>query len=105
MFGNLAEMAGLMKKAKDLQNNLKTIKAELAESEVTGESGSGRVQVVVSGDLRIKKLIISPDCAGDVEILEAQVTEAINNALDNAKLKTQEKMSDLTGGLNIPGLF
>ena len=56
MFGNLAEMAGLMKKAKDLQGNLKNIKAELAEAEFTGEAGSGRVKVIVSGDMRIKKL-------------------------------------------------
>jgi DNA-binding YbaB/EbfC family protein len=105
MFGNLAEMAGLMKKAKDLQSNLKTIKAELAEAEVTAESGSGKVQVVAGCDYRIKKIIISPDCTGDVEILEELVAVAVNNALDKIKLHTQSKMSDLTGGLNIPGLF
>lgn len=105
MFGNLAEMAGLMKKAKDLQNNLKNIRAELAEAEVTAESGSGKVQVVATCDNRIKKIIISPDCAGDVEILEDLVAAAVNNALDKVKLNTQSKMADLTGGLNIPGLF
>lgn len=105
MFGNLAEMAGLMKKAKDLQSNLKNIRAELAETEVTAESGSGKVQVVAACDNRIKKIIISPDCTGDVEILEDLVTLAVNNALDKVKLHTQSKMADLTGGLNIPGLF
>jgi DNA-binding YbaB/EbfC family protein len=94
-----------MKKAKDLQSNLKNIRAELAEAEVTAESGSGKVQVVATCDYRIKKIIISPDCTGDAEILEDLVTTAVNNALDKVKLNTQSKMADLTGGLNIPGLF
>ena len=105
MFGNLAEMAGLMKKAKDLQGNLKNIKAELAEAEFTGEAGSGRVKVIVSGDMRIKKLTVNPDCTRDVTTLENLIATAINNALDSARLHTQEKMTEITGGLNIPGLF
>lgn len=105
MFGNLAEMAGLMKKAKDLQSNLKSIKVELAEAEFTGESGSGRVKAIVSGDMKIKKLTINPDCTRDVTTLENLIATAINNALDSARLNTQAKMTELTGGLNIPGLF
>lgn len=105
MFGNLAEMAGLMKKAKELQGNLKNIKSELAGAEFTGEAGSGSVRVTVSGDMRVKQLTVAPECAKDIAALEILLTTAVNNALDNARLKTQEKVAEITGGLNIPGLF
>jgi DNA-binding YbaB/EbfC family protein len=105
MFGNLAEMAGLMKKAKDIQNNLKGMKDELANTEFCGTASGDKVQVVVAGDMRVKKVFIAPDAVEDVELLEDMVLVAVNNALDSAKQSAQQKMSEITGGINIPGLF
>ena len=105
MFGNLAQMAGLMKKAKEIQSNMPKIKAEIANAEYTASAGGGRVQVTVSGDLPVKKLVIAPELAGNVIMLHDMVLTAVNAALDNAKAGAQAKMNELTGGLDIPGLF
>ncbi|MCF6176263.1 MAG: YbaB/EbfC family nucleoid-associated protein [Victivallaceae bacterium] len=105
MFGNLGEMAKMMKQAKDIKNNLKSTQEELAVAEYTGRSSDGAIEVLVSGDMMIKKVVINPDCTGNVAILESLVTAAVNDALTNAKLAAQAKMKELTGGLDIPGLF
>ncbi|MFA7232240.1 MAG: YbaB/EbfC family nucleoid-associated protein [Victivallaceae bacterium] len=105
MFGNLAEMAGLMKKAKDIQKNMKGMKEELAQAEITGCSPCNKVKVVLSGDFIVKKLSIAPDCVSDVAALENLITAAVNNALETTKKDALEKITGLTGGINIPGLF
>ena len=105
MFGNLGELANLMKKAKDIQKNLKDMQGELASIECTGESGNGIVEAVVSGDLAIKRIFIKEEAMADREILEELIQTALNNALAGVKAKSQEKLSKLTGGINIPGLF
>ena len=105
MFGNLAQMAGLMKKAKEIQSNMPKIKAEIANAEYTASAGGGRVQVTVSGDLTAKKLVSAPERAGNVIMLHEMVLTAVNAALDSAKAGAQAKMNELTGGLDIPGLF
>lgn len=105
MFGNLAEMAGLLKKAKDIQSNLKTAKEELAQLEVGGVSPCAKVQVVVSCDMQVKSVSIAPDAATDVELLEELIVLAVNDALANAKKQVQDRMSAATGGIDLAGLL
>jgi DNA-binding YbaB/EbfC family protein len=105
MFGNLGEIAGLMKKAKDIQSNLKKTKDEMASAEYSGSSGGGMVEVLVSGDMNVKRVVINPQCVSDVDVLEDLVTAAMNDALNKAKLEAQAKMQEITGGIKIPGLF
>ncbi|OGV39356.1 MAG: nucleoid-associated protein, YbaB/EbfC family [Lentisphaerae bacterium GWF2_45_14] len=105
MFGNLGEIANLMKKAKDIQKNLKEMQGDLASIECTGESENGMVEVVVSGDLTVKRIFIKEAAMFDREVLEDTVQAAVNNALAGVKAKSQDKLSKLTGGINIPGLF
>ena len=53
MFGNLGEMAGLMKKFGEIQKNMKKMKEDLAAIEVAGKNAAGQVEVVVSGDFNV----------------------------------------------------
>lgn len=106
MFGNLGEMAGLMKKFGEIQKNMKKMKEDLAAIEVAGKNATGQVEVVVSGDFNVKKVYISPSLAEmkDAAILESAVFEAMNNALVQAKTESAKKLSEATGGINIPGI-
>ena len=90
MFGNLGEMAGLMKKFGEIQKNMKKMKEDLAAIEVAGKNATGQVEVVVSGDFNVKKVYISPALAEmkDAAILESAVFEAMNNALVQAKTES-----------------
>ncbi len=106
MFGNLAEMAKLMGKAKDIQANLKKFKEELPTMEFSASSANDQVRVTVSGDFRIKSVRISEDATRSPE-LEEQITVATNSAIAAAKAAAQAKMAEVTGGLglDLPGLF
>ena len=106
MFGNLGEMAGLMKKFGEIQKNMKKMKEELASIEVAGKNAAGQVEVVVSGDFNVKKVYIAPSLVEmkDASILESAVFEAMNNALMQAKTESAKKLSEATGGINIPGI-
>ncbi len=106
MFGNLGEMANMMKKAKDIKKNLKNVQAELATTEYTGQSSDGAVSVTVTGDMTVKRTMINDTAAMENQgVFEALLTAAVNDALTKAKIGAQAKMKELTGGLDIPGLF
>ena len=79
---------------------------DLAAIEVAGKNAAGQVDVVVSGDFNVKKVYISPSLAEmkDAAILESAVFEAMNNALVQAKMESAKKLSEATGGINIPGI-
>ncbi len=101
MFGNLGEMAGLMKKAKDMQKNMKVAQEEIANMEARAESGGGLVEAIVGGDMSLKKICIKSECLADKETLEDLVLAAVNNALNDMKAQSQEKLSKVTGGLDL----
>lgn len=106
MFGKLGDMAGMMKKAQEMQRNMAAAQEELAKTEVKGCSDCGKVEVTTTCDMTIRRVTIQQECfdTNDPEILENQILTAVNRAIAAAKVKTQEKMSELTGGLDIPGL-
>ena len=106
MFGKLGDMAGMMKKAKEMQKNMESTQEELAITEVNGSSANGEVDVTLTCDMSVKHINIKQECfeTKDREIMEDLVLSAINSAISAAKAETQAKMSELTGGLDIPGM-
>ena len=105
MFGNLGELATMMKKAKDIKANMEKIRGELAETEFEGSSGGELVSAVVTGDLRVRRIHIASGACDDPELLADLVQLAVNAALDNAKGTMQRKLNEATGGIDIPGMF
>ena len=107
MFGNLAEMAKLMGKARDIQANLKKFKEELPTMEFSASSPGDQVRVTVSGDFRVKSITVTEAATADRELLEDQILVATNAAIAAAKSAAQAKMAEITGGIGIdlPGLF
>ncbi|MBP5182987.1 MAG: YbaB/EbfC family nucleoid-associated protein [Lentisphaeria bacterium] len=106
MLGDLSGMAGLMKKFGELQKNMKQVREELPQIEVTGADSKETVEVRVSGDFALRSIRISPALAasGNAEALQNAVFEAVNQALAQAKAESAKKISEAAGGLPIPGL-
>ena len=102
MFGNLGKIAGLMKQAKEIQ---KQMKEELPKKEFTASAGGDKVIVVVSGDFRVKRITINRTAGNDPATLDHLTTDAVNAAMAMANNYTASKMSELTGEVDIPGLF
>ena len=101
---NKGQLAGLMKQAQAMQDNLKKAQEELAHVEVTGESGSGLVKVQMTCKHDVKRVSIDPSLlTDDKDMLEDLVAAAFNDAVRKAAETSEAKMSKLTAGLP-PGL-
>jgi len=99
------QLGNMMKQAQAMQENMKTAQSELANMEVTGQSGAGMVEVVMTCRHDVRKVTIDPALMqDDKEVLEDLVAAAMNDAVRKAEKASEEKMSGLTAGLNIPGL-
>jgi len=97
------QIAGLMKQAQAMQDNLRKAQEELGNIEVEGQSGAGLVKVVMTCKHETRRVTIDPSLlADDKDMLEDLVAAAFNDALRRAEEVSQEKMSKLTAGMPMP---
>jgi nucleoid-associated protein EbfC len=97
------QLAGLMKQAQAMQDNLKRAQDELALMEVEGQSGSGLVKVQMSCKHEVKRVSIDPSLlADDKDMLEDLVAAAFNDAVRKAAEVSEQKMGKLTAGMPLP---
>lgn len=98
-------LGDLMKQAQAMQANLRKAQEELAKVEVTGNAGGGLVSVVMTCRHDVKRVTVDPSLLkDDKEVLEDLIAAAMNDAVRKAEKTSQEKLSGLTAGLNIPGM-
>ncbi|MGI6093251.1 MAG: YbaB/EbfC family nucleoid-associated protein [Veillonellaceae bacterium] len=108
MFGNMGNMAGMMKKVQKLQADMAKMQEELKTRTIEVSAGGGAIKVVMNGEKQIKSLKIAPTAVDpeDVEMLEDLVAAAVNEAVKKVEDMMASEMSKLTGGLNLPpGMF
>jgi DNA-binding YbaB/EbfC family protein len=96
-------LGNLMKQAQQMQENLRKAQEELANTEVTGESGGGMVKVLMNGKHEVRRIDIDESLVGDDrEMLEDLVAAAVNDAVHRVEAMSSERMSGLTDGLGLP---
>jgi DNA-binding YbaB/EbfC family protein len=95
-------LGNLMKQAQAMQENMQKMQEEVAKMEVEGQAGGGMVKVVMTGRHDIKRVSIDDSVMDDKEMLEDLVAAAVNDAVRQVEKTSQEKMSGLTAGLNLP---
>jgi nucleoid-associated protein EbfC len=97
------QLAGLMKQAQAMQENMKRAQDELASIEVEGQSGAGLVKVTMTCKHDTKRVVIDPSLlADDKDMLEDLVAAAFNDAVRRAEEVSTEKMGKLTAGMPLP---
>ena len=101
------QLAGLMKQAQTMQENLKKAQEALSAVEVEGQSGAGLVKVLITCRNEVKRVSIDPSMMadGDKEMLEDLIVAALNDALRRAEQTASERMSSVTAGLPLPPGF
>ena len=96
-------LAGLMQQAQRMQEDMKRAQEEIAQLEVTGQSGGGLVSVRMSGRHEVRGVTIDRKLfADDPEMAEDLVAAAINDAVNKVNAESQAKMSGATAGMPIP---
>ena len=101
---NLGQM---MKQAQEMQDKMAAIQEKLADLEVTGAAGGGMVEVTMTCKNEMRRVKIEPELSGseNVEMLEDLIVAAVNDARMKIETRVNEKMSELTGGLQLPPGF
>ena len=100
-------LSGLMKQAQKMQEDMQKAQEEMANMEVTGESGGGLVKVTMTGRHEARRVEIDASLTAgeDKEMLEDLIAAAINDAAHKVEATTQERMSGMTAGLDLPAGF
>jgi hypothetical protein len=100
----MKNLGAMMKSAQQMQDKMKSLQDELATVEVTGTSGGGMVEVTLSGKHEARAVKIDPSLivANEAEVLEDLIAAAFNDAKSKVETVMQDKMSELTGGLQLP---
>ena len=100
-------MNKMMKQAKKMQAKMNKMQEELEKETVEATAGGGAVKVVVNGKQELVDINIDPDAVDpeDVEMLEDLILAAVNEGMRKVQDMVNEQMSEVTGGMNIPGMF
>ncbi len=107
MGGGPSNMQGMIKQAQKMQEDMQKAQAELEAKEYTTTVGGGAVEVVVSGKKELLSLSIKPEVVDpeDIEMLQDLIISAVNEGMRQADEESNTRMQQITGGMNIPGLF
>lgn len=97
------QLGKIMQQAQAMQGKMQEAQEEMAKLEITGESGAGLVKVVMNGKHEVKNVVIDPSVFDeDSEFAEDLIAAAINDAVQRVSATTKEKMSEMTGGMDLP---
>jgi DNA-binding YbaB/EbfC family protein len=96
-------IGNLMKQAQQMQANMQKMQEEVANMEVEGQAGGGLVKVTMTGRHDVKRVSIDDSVLqDDKEMLEDLIAAAVNDAVRQVEKMSQEKMSSITAGFNLP---
>jgi len=96
----------IMQQAQQMQEKMQRLQEDAAKAEVTGESGAGMVSVVMNGRHDVRSVKIDPSLmTEDKELLEDLLAAAVNDAVRKVEQQSQDRMQELTQGINMPPGF
>ncbi len=99
----MKNLGAMMKQAQQMQSKMTELQEELAQAEMTGLSGGGMVQVTLNGKSEARAVKIDSSMLGDdKDMLEDLIVAAINDAKTKVDVHAKQKMSELTGGIELP---
>lgn len=102
----MTDLNELMKKAKNMQEQMQSAQREVESIEVIGESGAGLVKVHMNGRYDVKKVELDPTLLSEEkEVMEDLIAAAINNAVKKLQERNRQAMSGLAGGFKLPDGF
>ena len=100
-------MNSMIRQAQKMQEEMEKAQEEIKAKEYTTTVGGGVVEITMTGDKVLKSLTIKPEVVDpeDIETLQDLIISGINEVLRQVETETEDRMNEISGGLNIPGLF
>ena len=107
MGGGPQNMQAMLKQAQKMQEDMERVQTELSEEVTQVTAGGGAVTIEIKGTREILSIKLDPDVVDpdDIETLEDLIVAAVNEAVKTVDAKSNEAMSKVTAGINMPGLF
>jgi DNA-binding YbaB/EbfC family protein len=107
MSGTFGDMGNLLKQAQEMHKQLEKAREELRKATVEGSAGGGAVKVTVNGEGMLTRLNLQRELAssGNAALIEETVLAAVRDGLTKAAAMREERLSRISGGLSLPGLF
>ena len=101
------DMNALMRQAQKMQDQITELQEDIEARDFSATAGGGAVEVVLTGKKTIKSLTLKPEVVDpeDIEMLQDLIISAVNEAVNNIESTTEAEMSQITGGVSLPGLF
>lgn len=100
-------MNSMIKQAQKMQDQITELQEDIEARDFSATAGGGAVEVVLTGKKTIKSLTLKPEVVDpeDIEMLQDLIISAVNEAVNNIESTTEAEMSQITGGVSLPGLF
>ena len=95
-------MAGMIQKAKQMQEDMETAQEEIKLLICEGIAASGAIKIVLNGEYKVTNINIDDSLLSDKEMLEDLIMLAVNDASSKINSASKDKMKNVTGGLNLP---
>ena len=107
MGGGAQNMNSMIKQAQKMQDQITELQEDIEARDFSATAGGGAVEVVLTGKKTIKSLTLKPEVVDpeDIEMLQDLIISAVNEAVHNIESTTEAEMSQITGGVSLPGLF
>jgi len=96
-----------MQQLQQLQSQLTEAQEALEQATVTASAGGGAVTITMTGGRELVSIEIKPEVVDpeEVEMLQDLILAAYKEAMAKIAQMADERLSPLTSGLGIPGLF
>ena len=101
------DMKSLMRQAQEMQNKMKKVEEDIANTEFEGSGGGGLVKVIIMGNSIVKKIEIDDSLfkSDEKSILEDLLIVAINSAKAKADEGSSSMLKKVTAGIPLPAGF
>ena len=101
------KVPNVVKQAQLMQEKMENAQQEVEKQEIEATAGGGAVTVKMNGKKEVLSVSVKPEVVDpeDVETLEDLIMVAVNDAIKKAEALMESAMSEITGNINIPGLF
>lgn len=102
-----SNMNQMVRKAQKMQEDMTRVQAELEEKEFTKQVGGGALELVMTGDKKLKSVTLKPEVVDpdDIEMLQDLIISGVNEILQDIEDYSTSEMEKVTGGMSLPGLF